>query len=252
MIHYMKPGADYDNFAWLYNQEWTEFTQSIFPLLKYLAGKSLHRGAEVLDLCCGTGQLAQILTENGLKVTGIDISAGQLHYARKNAPEARFIKADARSFKLSGKFDAVFCTFDALNHILRLEEIQLVFNNVSRCLKSGGVFIFDLNTIKEFLSHWDDRQSNTEKPGYYYAVNIRFDREKRLGEFHVTMFRQSGKNWKRFETTICETFYPRPTVFSALKKAGFTDIETFAANAREGITTPGKNATRIYYRAVKA
>lgn len=252
MIRYMKTPADYDNFAWLYDKEWIEFSRSIFPLLKYLAGENLPEGAEVLDLCCGTGQLASVLTEQGFKVTGLDISAGQLRYARKNAPAARFIKADARSFKLSRKFDTVFCTFDALNHILKLEELQQVFRNVSACLKSGGVFIFDLNTIKEFTSHWDERQSNTEKPGYYYSVNITFDREKRLGEFHVTMFRQSGKNWKRYDTTICETFYPRPGVISALKKAGFTDIETFAANPREGITTPGKNATRIYYRAFKA
>jgi SAM-dependent methyltransferase len=248
----MKQMADYDNFAWLYNQEWNQFSESIFPLLKYLAGESLPRGGEVLDLCCGTGQLAKILTGQGFKVTGVDISAGQLRYARKNAPEARFIKADARSFKLNKKFDTAFCTFDALNHILKLEDLQRVFHNVYACLKSGGAFIFDMNTIKEFVSHWDERQSNTEKPGFYYSVNIHYNREKRLGEFHVTMFRQTGKTWKRADTSIYETFYPRSTVIAALKKAGFTDAETFAANPREGITTPGKNATRLYYRALKA
>jgi SAM-dependent methyltransferase len=248
---YMKTRADYDNFAWLYNQEWIEFIHGVFPLLKYLAGENLPKGAEALDLCCGTGQLASILTQEGFKVTGLDVSAGQLRYARKNAPQARFIRADARSFKLNQKYDTVFCTFDALNHILKLEELQQVFVNVGGCLKKGGVFIFDMNTIKEFLSHWDERQSNTEKPGFYYSVNISFDRAKKLGKFHVTMFRQSGKNWKRYDTTILETFYPRTSVVSALKKAGFRDIETFAANPREGITTPGKNATRIYYRAFK-
>jgi SAM-dependent methyltransferase len=248
----MKQTAVYDNFAWLYNREWNQFSESIFPLLKYLAGPSLPRGGEVLDLCCGTGQLAAILTEYGYKVTGVDISAGQLQYARKNAPAARFIKADARTFKLSKKFDTVFCTFDALNHILKLADLQAIFGNVNRCLKTGGVFIFDMNTIKEFTSHWDERQSNTEKPGFYYSVNTKYDRENRLGEFHITMFRETGKTWKRSDTVVYETFYPRTTVISALKKAGFTDIETFAANQREGITTPGKNATRLYYRAFKA
>jgi len=248
----MKAPAAYDNFAWLYNVEWNQFSESIFPLLKYLAGRSLPRGGQVLDLCCGTGQLAAILTEHGFKVTGVDISAGQLRYARKNAPAAHFIQADACDFKLSRKFDTAFCTFDALNHILKLEDLQQIFRNVSGCLKSGGAFVFDMNTIKEFTSHWDERQSNTEKPGYYYSVNIKYDRNKRLGEFHITMFRQTGKAWKRSDTVVYETFYPRATVISALKKAGFTDIETFAANPREGITTPGKNATRLYYRAFKA
>ena len=247
----MKQPADYDNFAWLYNQEWIEFAQNIFPLMKYLAGEHLPRGGEVLDLCCGTGQLAAILTENGYKVTGVDISAGQLKYARENAPKVRFVQADARSFSLGQQFDAVFCTFDALNHILKLDEIKQVFQCVGACLKSGGVFVFDLNTNKEFESNWDGYKGVTEKPGIFYVIQNTYHRDKKLGEFHITHFKKTGKTWRRDDTTVYETYYPRAAVISSLKKAGFEDIETFAANAREGITTPGKNARRIFYKAVK-
>jgi SAM-dependent methyltransferase len=247
----MKPSADYDNFAWLYNQEWTEFSQSVFPLLKYLAGECLHKGAAVLDLCCGTGQLAKILTEQKFKVTGVDISAGQLRFARKNAPAARFVKADARAFKLNKKFDTVFCTFDALNHILRLEELQSLFQNVGNCLKKDGVFIFDLITRKEFELHYFGFKSITEKPDYFYTIQNEYSRETRLVQFRCTLFRKTGSSWQRSDTTIYETYYPRATVIASLKKAGFTDIETFSANPIEGICTPGKNSTRIYYRAYK-
>ena len=243
--------ADYDNFAWLYNQEWIEFPQNIFPLMKYLAGGNLPEGGEVLDLCCGTGQLAAVLLENGYKVTGVDISEGQLKYARKNAPGARFVKADARAFKLKKKYDAVFCTFDALNHILKIEEIRQVFQRVGACLKSGGVFIFDLNTEKEFKANWIDNQNITDKPGFFYVIRTVYDKEKRLGEFQITAFRKTAKSWVRTDTRVYETFYSRASIAAALKKAGFKDIETFASNPREGISTPGKNARRIFYRAMK-
>jgi SAM-dependent methyltransferase len=248
----MRQKADYDNFAWLYNQEWIQFPQSIFPLLKFLAGESLSRGANVLDLCCGTGQLAKILTDEGYKVTGVDISPGQLRYARKNAPLARFIKADARSFTLKQRFDTAFCTFDALNHILKIEELQQVFRNVNSNLKNGGVFVFDMNTEKEFKAHWYDNKNITDKPGFFYVIRTNYYRETKLGEFVITAFKKTGKSWERTDTRVYETFYSRAVITAALKKTGFKDIETFAANPQEGVTTPGKNATRIFYRAYKA
>jgi ubiquinone/menaquinone biosynthesis C-methylase UbiE len=84
----MERYSAYDNFAWLYNKEWTAYSEHIFPVLKDIAGKNLPDGARVLDLCCGTGQLAKILVEKGYRVTGIDGSAEMLRHAEGNAPDA--------------------------------------------------------------------------------------------------------------------------------------------------------------------
>jgi len=247
----MKLHADYDNFAWLYNQEWTYFAENIFPLYKHLAGDALPKGGQVLDLCCGTGQLAKTLTENGYKVTGLDISAGQLRYARKNAPGARFIRADARSFTLKQKFNAVFCTFDALNHIMNIEDLVRIFKNVSACLAGNGIFVFDMTTKKEFEKNMRGHKEITEKPGYFYTLQIEYYPEKRLGEFHCTLFRQAGKSWKRTDVVIPEIYYSEHQVRSALKKAGILKIFTCAADPQNGIYPPDKNTRRIFYWARK-
>lgn len=96
----MKRYNDYDTFAWLYNKEWGGFADNIFPSLQSIAGEKLFNGAKILDLCCGTGQLAKELTAKAYEVTGIDGSAEMLRYAKENAPSARFILKDARAFKL--------------------------------------------------------------------------------------------------------------------------------------------------------
>ena len=136
----MKRYADYDTFAWLYNREWGAFGSNIFPALKIIAGRSLSKRAKILDLCCGTGQLAKVLTEKGYHVTGIDGSAEMLHYAKENAPSAEFILSDARTFSLPPVYNAVFSTFDALNHVMTLLELEQVFKNVFKCLDNGGIF----------------------------------------------------------------------------------------------------------------
>ena len=70
--------------------------------------------------------------------------------ARTNAPGASFKTDDARSFGTDGGFHAAVSTYDSLNHVMSLEELGSVFENVYSALAGGGVFAFDLNTEEGF------------------------------------------------------------------------------------------------------
>jgi SAM-dependent methyltransferase len=243
--------SDYDSFAWLYNKEWAFFADNIFPGLKAIAGDALPDGARVLDLCCGTGQLAKVLTEKGYQVTGIDGSARMLRYARKNAPGARFMAKDARSFRLPPGFDAVFSTFDALNHVLTLEELERVFINVFSCLISGGIFVFDMTTQKHFEVTSRNFKDIREKPGYLFFMRTDYDAEKRLGQWKMTLFRPEGKLWKRSEIVLYQTWYPLAEIRLSLKKAGFTGIRAYAFNPQREFEKGTEEADRVFFYAQK-
>ncbi len=95
MIRY----SDYDPFAWVYNKHWGDsFTGPSLHAMENLVLAYLPDKARILDLCCGTGQLAQILLAHGYQVTGLDGSDEMLKFARENAPAGEFIMDDARSF----------------------------------------------------------------------------------------------------------------------------------------------------------
>ncbi|OGO18778.1 MAG: hypothetical protein A2Z15_07850 [Chloroflexi bacterium RBG_16_50_11] len=247
----MERYSAYDNFAWLYNREWTTYAERIFPLLKEIAGKNLPDEAKVLDLCCGTGQLAKVLMQNGYKATGIDGSGEMLRYAKINAPDAEFINEDARTFKLPPVYNAVFSTFDSLNHILKAKELWRTFKNVYNCLVSGGIFIFDLNTEKLFKTGWKNLKEIKETPEYFYAVRSDYNPEERLAPFHCAIFQRQGKGWQRSDVTLQETYYPNAEVKSLLKKAGFTNIKTYAASRERGLHKPNKGSIKIFYYAKK-
>jgi SAM-dependent methyltransferase len=243
---------DYDNFAWLYNTEWAHYGENIFfPVLKDIAREKLPDGARVLDLCCGTGQLAKVLTENGYKVTGIDGSEEMLRYAKTNAPDAEFILDDARTFRLPPVYNAVFSTFDSLNHIMGLEELQSAFNNVYKCLVNGGIFIFDLNTEKAFEAQWKLFKEVKEKPDYLYTVRGDYDKENKTGQFHCTIFQRKAKNWKRTDIILREKWYSQTEVKSALEKTGFTDIHMYAFDRQMGLREFNDESTKIFYLAQK-
>ena len=241
----------YDNFAWIYNQEFGTYGERIFPVLRDIAGDKLPQGARVLDLCCGTGQLAKVLTEKGYQVTGIDGSAKMLRYAKINAPYAEFINEDARTFKLPPVYDAVFSTFDSLNHILKAAELLRTFKNASKCLVSGGILIFDLNTEKNFKTNWKNWKFIKETADAFYAVNSDYIPEKRLAPWNCTIFRRRGKSWQRSDVFLEETFYPVAVVKSMLKKCGFRDVKTYAASPERGLHKPNRGSIKIFYSAVK-
>jgi ubiquinone/menaquinone biosynthesis C-methylase UbiE len=100
----------------------------------------LGPGTRVLDIGCGTGvPTARMLTESGIDVVGIDISAEMLQLARRNVPSARFVAMDALQLDASlGDFDAAVAFFSLL--MLRRADIPQVLRRVRGILRPGGYF----------------------------------------------------------------------------------------------------------------
>ncbi|MFC7303836.1 class I SAM-dependent methyltransferase [Streptomyces monticola] len=116
-----------------------------------------------LDVCCGTGAGLRVLrTVCQQQVTGVDFSAGMLEEARGAAgeqagaagPEVRWVRADARALPFRDAFDLAV-SFGAFGHFLP-EERPVLFGEVHRALRSGGLFAFPLGAPPPLGSplHW--------------------------------------------------------------------------------------------------
>jgi SAM-dependent methyltransferase len=238
--------SGYDAFAWFFNKYWClEIPEQMLLAIERGLLRRLPEGARVLDLCCGTGQLASVLTERGYVVTGIDNSPEMLRYARVNAPAARFIKADARRFHLPAAFNAIISTFDSLNHFLSLEELSAVFRQARQALAPEGWFFFDMNVERGFLAHWRDYFAIVEERAVC-VLRGEYDPEHKLGHYRITMFRQRGRTWQRADTTISERCYEQQEIRRELTRAGFKEVLAFDAAEDLGLTD---HTGRIFFLA---
>lgn len=94
-------------------------------------------GEKILDVGCGTGQLAAKIAGTGAVVTGIDADAAMVEKAKLNYPNLEFAVADARLLQFDTEFDAVFS--NATLHWI--PEVERVISSIYSALKPKGRFI---------------------------------------------------------------------------------------------------------------
>ncbi|HWZ65912.1 MAG TPA: class I SAM-dependent methyltransferase [Patescibacteria group bacterium] len=98
----------------------------------------LPEGASVLDAGCGPGRDAHILAGQGLKVTGLDLSAGLLKVAKQKYPDIDFIEGDLLSLPFDDRsFDGVWSNTSLL-HLETVEDVKQALSEMSRVLKTPG------------------------------------------------------------------------------------------------------------------
>lgn len=242
----MTPYSDYDLFAWVYNKHWGDsFTQLALRVLEKLVLPYLPAEARILDLCCGTGQLAQALIARGYQVTGLDGSEEMLHFARKNAPAGEFVMGDARSFKVPDVYHAVVSTFDSLNHIMTLEKLTSVFGNVYAALREGGLFLFDLNMEEGYKACGDDSYDIVEDD-HVCIIQSSYRPEERIAQFDTIIFRWQGE-WQRSDFTLFQKYYSEAEVQSALEAVGFIEIHTYAYDEQLSLEELTREAERAFF-----
>ena len=241
--------SDYDDFAQVYNRHWGGFSVRIIPILEQLALDDCPPGSAILDLCCGTGQLAKELVARHYEVTGVDGSEKMLRHARQNAPNANFYCADARSFDLPTDFAVVLSTYDSLNHLLTLEDLATVFRNVYRHLQSGGVFVFDMNLDAGFRSRWTG-SFNIVADSSVVVVDSKYDDDEHLATMTMTLFTAADEDnalWQRNDVKLTQRAYSVDEVNDTLTGAAFSKVEVFDARGDFAMRDEG----RALFRAIK-
>jgi cyclopropane fatty-acyl-phospholipid synthase-like methyltransferase len=103
----------------------------------------LQDGARVLELGCGAGAPDTRELAARFRVTGVDISPGQVRRARTSVPEAEFLVGDFTALDLEpSSYDAVV-SFYAFNHVPR-ELLPGLFSRIHGWLAPDGLLLSTL------------------------------------------------------------------------------------------------------------
>jgi len=213
-----------------------------------LLSKLAVRPRSILDVCCGTGTMCEMLHQEGFEMTGIDLSPHMIEVARQKAARKgypiRYETMDACTFELGRTFGAALSFFDSLNNILDPERFLQALRRVHAHLEPGGAFVFDLNTAYAFEQRLFDQRNLRPSARLRYDWVGDYDPQTRVITVHMTFW----KDGEEFREVHRQRAYTDDEVRSMLEEAGFVDVRGYTSYTLDPIR---RKSDRVHYAAVK-
>lgn len=140
--------TDYEKFEKLEWDGWQERALGYDDATLRMTGASIGRllqvtaiqpGQRVLDVCCGTGEVARQMSDLGAEVVGLDFAPDMVAQAQKKIPAADILLGDAQNLPFGdAEFDAVVTNFGHYH----LADADRAIAEAARVLKPGGRYGF--------------------------------------------------------------------------------------------------------------
>jgi SAM-dependent methyltransferase len=231
----------YDEFADLYDDfTWDHDYESWVATLEDVARTHGLEGDRVLDVACGTGKSVVPWLERGYRVVGCDVSERMLgHAAEKTRGAARLLVADMRRLPRLEPSDLVTCLGDAVNCLLEPQELARAFGSVAGQLRPGGVYLFDLNSLRtyreDFAATREFRQG-----GWDFRWTGHGDGRPRSGgvaSATVTAHRSGSAGPPTMTSQLFQRHHPPAVVRRSFETAGLECVHVYGQH-RNGALDP--------------
>ena len=224
---------------------------------RYLIGLLKEYGIEdglVADLGCGTGKITRLLSDAGYDMIGVDNAAEMLEIAREiQEDEERddiwYLLQDMRELELSGEVNAMVSICDSMNYILEEEDLKEVFLRVKEYLQTGGIFIFDMNTLHKYRDMIGETTIAENREEGSFIWDNYFYEDEMVNEYELTLFiREENGLFRKYEETHYQRAYELDTVKRLIEEAGLKFVTAYDAFTREPVN---RDSERMYIIARK-
>jgi SAM-dependent methyltransferase len=200
------------------------FARTAAPgLLRRLRRAGIRDGL-VVDLGCGSGIWARLLTDAGYDVLGVDVSEAMLRIARRQAPRARFERASVLDF-----------TPPPCRAITALGEILCYAGSLEPLRRAGTaeLLLFDVATPARGRTAG---RSFFEGDGWLLCNAVTADAQTLTRR--ITTFTRAARTWRRDDEEHVLRLYEPAEVLAELERAGYAG-RRLRSYGREHQALPG-------------
>jgi len=131
---------------------------------------------KVLDVCCGAGRHARVLTSRGHTVTGVERDAAAVAKAHEMEGGPRYIQADVRDYRPeAAAYDLAIVMSQSFGHFEAAANRDLL-QRFANGIRDGGRIILDLWNPEFFAAHQGQRDLQTPVGLVHETKRVECDR----------------------------------------------------------------------------
>jgi SAM-dependent methyltransferase len=204
--------------SFIHDTAFGDFSRRVAPEVVRILHRAGIRDGTVIEVGCGSGELARRLTAAGFTVYGFDVSPAMIARARRRAPDATFRVADLTTAAIP-RCEAVVSIGEVVTYARGgLPVLRRFFRRVHDALPPGGLLLFDF---------MHSARGRTYPPrtlrGRGWSMTVRADYSARTRTLtrHIDTVRRIGTRTHRGRETHAVRIYDRQSMVSALRRIGF-------------------------------
>lgn len=216
----------YEAFAYYYD---SLMDQEFYNDYIQFINKHVKKYQTVLELGCGTGEIAIRLAHLGKNVCATDISKDMLEIAKYKCIDFKvdvmLSRVDMCDFVVDTKLDLILCLCDSLNYVTNLKDVKNVFQNTYDALKKDGTFIFDVDSMykmEKILANYDEENDDED---FYFHWHV--DHLEKGSVKHSVEIIDKVNQERVYEEHLQKTF-DIEIYRDLLEKVGFKEIEVYS------------------------
>jgi glycine/sarcosine N-methyltransferase len=202
------------------------------PMLERECGPAA--GVRVLDCSCGIGTQALGLAQRGFRMTGVDVSAGAIERARREAaaegldlPLHAVGMTELDRLAETG-FDAAISMDNALPHLESEEQMARAAAQIQGKLRPGGLLLASIRDYNRLVVE----RPVVQGPAFYADAGRRrivfqlwdwLDERRYL--FHLYITRETPAGWATHHGVCSCRAWQREELSAVLRSAGFVEVK---------------------------
>lgn len=155
----------------------------------YSSQLNKYNKKSLLEMGCGTGNLASYFINNNYNYCGIDLSKEMLDIAKRKIPEGNFLQADIRNYQSEKKIEGIIMTGRTISYLVSNKDVCSTFKTAYDNLTAAGIFCFDCIDANQFILEIVKESKVVHKASYN---NTNYVRE---GFWYPNLFNGMDVKW---------------------------------------------------------